>query len=343
MTELVLVANAGDATLSTFQLTPDGLERLAVSRLAGKCSTVALDPERSLVYAAVGGEDPGVTTLRLDPVTGALTPIAHRRGDAAMTYLSLTADGRILLGACYQRGYATTWTAAGGELADGPARLNYPNAHCVVPTADGRFAYVVSLGADLVVVCAIEADGGLRVVSEVPAPDGSGPRHLILNAAEDAAYVLTEFGGEALHYRRGADGGLTLTGRACGVDPARGLGHSRYGADPRAEHLIWGADLQLSADGRHLWCTERTESTLATLPVSADGTLGEATAFADVEAQPRGICLTGDGRLLVTGERSRHVSLYTADDQGVVHLQARAETGAGANWARTVSTGPVQG
>lgn len=71
-----------------------------------------------------------------------------------------------------------------------------------------------------------------------------------------------------------------------------GWKHSRFGADPAAEHLIWGADLHLA--GEYLVVSERCESTLSVLPVAAEGSLGEQVCVADTEKQPRGFNVTDD-------------------------------------------------
>ena len=167
-------------------------------------------------------------------------------------------DGAGLLGASYGGGYGITCAVADGVVGDAVSRIEFPNLHSVLPSADGKFAYFVSLGADLVAQYALTDD--LRLVALEPAtvaaPVGSGPRHLVLNDAQDAVYVLTEFSGQVLHFVRDAESGtLELRGTADAFDPSKGLAHSRFGADPRAEHLIWGADLHFGAGGRRLWCS----------------------------------------------------------------------------------------
>ena len=76
---LVLVANAGDGSLSTFRVSDDRLTRLAVTDGLTGCSTFAVDASRDLVYAAVKGEPAGIVTLALDRERGTLTP--HSRLD----------------------------------------------------------------------------------------------------------------------------------------------------------------------------------------------------------------------------------------------------------------------
>lgn len=341
---LVLVANAGDGTLSTFRLRDGALERRAVTEGLTGCSTFAVDADRDLVYAAVKGDapgkSPGILTLALDRESGRLTP--RTRLDlpgGGMNYLALTRDGTGLLGASYGGGYGISCRIADGVVGDPVSRVAYPNLHSVLPSADGRFAYFVSLGADLVAQYALDDDLALVPLTPatVSAPAGSGPRHLLVNDAQDAVYVITEFSGEVLHFVRDtASGTLALLGGASSVDTTKGLGHSVFGADPMANHYIWGADLHFGDGGTRIWCSERTESTLGAVGVAADGSLSPATEFTVTEPQPRGFALSPDGaHLVAAGERSTTVSLYAVEGPRLELLQ-QLETGNGANWVRFV-------
>ncbi|GAA5031159.1 lactonase family protein [Microbacterium fluvii] len=335
---LVFVANAGDGTISTFRFTGDALELLSTTEGLTGCSTFVVDGERDLVYAAVKGAPAGIVTLALDRETGALTEVARRDLDGGgLNYIALTRGGTALLGASYGGGYGIIAPIDGSRIGADVSRISYPNLHSVLPSADGRFAYFVSLGADLVAQYAIADDLLLTPLAEptVAASAGSGPRHLVLSAAQDAVYVLTEFSAEVLHFARDLDTGmLSLQGATAAFDAAAGLGRSRFGADPRAEHLIWGADLHFGADGQTLWASERTESTLGAVTVGAGGTLTPPARFTVTEPQPRGFALTPDGsRLVAAGERSTTVSLYAVEGDRLDLLQ-QAETGWGANWVR---------
>ncbi|GAA5087973.1 lactonase family protein [Microbacterium yannicii] len=335
---LVLVANAGDGSISTFRLSDGALERLAVTEGLDGCSCFAVDTSRDLVYAGVKGEPAGIVTLRLDRRTGRLEQFSRLDlPDGGMNYLALTREGTGLLGVSYGGGYGISAPVADGVVGQAVSRIAFPNLHSVRPSADGRFAYFVSLGADLVAQYAIDDALGLAPLDPetVGAPEGSGPRHLVLSAAQDAVYVLTEFSGEVLHYARDVRTGLLELKDAAPVfDPSRGLTHSRFGADPRAEHLIWGADLHFGAQERWLWATERTESTLAAASVAEDGSVSAPTEFTVTETQPRGFAISPDGAYLVAaGEQSTDVALYAVDENRLELLQ-RAETGHGANWVR---------
>ena len=341
---LVLVANAGEGSISTFGLTDGSLERLTVNAGLTGCSTFAVDSERDLVYAAVKGsaegEPAGILTLRLDRTTGVLENASRLDlPDGGMNYLALTRGGTGLLGAAYSGGYGISCPVTEGIVGEPVSRVEYPNLHSVLPSADGGFAYFVSLGDDLVAQYRVADDLSLTPLTPatVATPPGSGPRHLVLSDEQDAVYVLTEFSGEVLHFDRSAESGtLELRGSADAYDPTRDLRHSRFGADPRAEHLIWGADVHLADGGRRLWCSERTESTLAAVAIAADRTVSAPALFTTTEPQPRGFAVSPDGAYLIAaGELSTTVSLYAVDGDRLDLLQ-QAETGRGANWVRFV-------
>ncbi|WP_100810123.1 lactonase family protein [Microbacterium sp. BR1] len=343
-TPRVLVANAGDGSISVFRVVEQRLERLGVTGGLNDCSTFAVDAARDLVYAAVKGDasgrPAGILTLELDRTTGTLTPRSRLDlPDGGMNYLALAHAGTTLLGAAYSGGYGISCRIDGGVVGEPVSRVTFPNLHSVLGSADGRFAYFVSLGADLVAQYALDDDRRLVPLSPetVSAPTGSGPRHLVLNSANDAVYVVTEFSGEVLHYDRDiTTGTLGLRGATSVVDAAKGLGHSVFGADPMANHFIWGADIHWGADEATLWTSERTESTLAASTVGTDGAVTAPRRFQETEPQPRGFALSPDGSLLVAaGERSTTVSLYAVDGDRLELLQ-RAETGTGANWVRFV-------
>ena len=337
---LVLVANAGDSSISTFRLQHGELERIAVTDGVTGCSTFAVDSVRDLVYAAVKpdatSDSAGILTLSLDRETGALTPRSRRDlVGGGVNYIALSHGGTVLLGASYGGGYGFASVVRGGVVAEPASRVEFRNLHSVLPSADGRFAYFVSLGDDLIAQYALDDAAALAPLDPptTAAPEGSGPRHLVLNDAQDAVYVLTEFSGEVLHYARDTSTGtLVLQGSASAVDPSAGLAHSRFGADPIAENLIWGADLHAS-DGV-LWASERGASTLAAVEITADGSVSDATNFTATEPQPRGFAVSGSW-LVAAGERSTEVSLYAVEGDRL-ELRQRAETGHGANWVRFV-------
>ena len=338
MTSLAFVANATDGTVSTFLLDDGALRRLAVSEIGPGCSALAVDAERRQVHVAVKGDPPAIVSGRIRG-NGGLEPTSRRDVESSLTYLTLTPDGRTLLAASYGGGFGISLGVGDSGVGDVASRIDHPNMHCCAVGPDGKTAYFVSLGADLIAQCAL--DGAALTPLDpatVAAPAGCGPRHLVLTRDGRHGYVMTEFSGEVLHYRRSTHGALTLAEQVEAYDPGCGLRRSRLGADPIAGHLIWGADLHLSLDERIVWASERSESTLATVPIDADGTPRPAELFTRAERQPRGFAVSPDGRyLLCTGEKSTTVSLLQAEPDGRLVLRDQADTGRGANWVRFLS------
>lgn len=337
---LVLVANAGDGSISVFRSDGSALHRLAVTEDVPGCSNFVIDASRDLVYASVKGARPGILTLALDRETGSLTPVSHTElSRGGMNYLTLTRDGGAILGASYGGGYGILCPVTDGVVGDPTSIIEYPNLHSVTASSDGQFAYFLSLGADLVAQYSITDDLALNPLGSgvAAAPDGSGPRHIVLNGDEDAAYVLTEFTGEVLRFQRDTTTGeLSFVDGVTAYDTTANLTRGVLGADPSANHSIWGADVHWGAGGAHLWASERSESTLAALTVATDGTLDAPDHFTVTEKQPRGFAISADGQFLVAaGEQSTTVSLYAVRNNDL-ELLDRAETGNGANWVRFV-------
>ncbi|WP_395728420.1 lactonase family protein [Nakamurella sp.] len=324
--------------MSTFLLGDGTLRRVAVSEIGPGCSALAVDPARRQIHVAVKGDQPAIVSCRIHG-DGRLEQMSRRDVESSLTYLTLTPDGRALLAASYGGGFGISLAVGDSGIGDLVSRIAHPNMHSCAVGPDGTTAYFVSLGADLIAQCAL--DGAALTPLDPPtvaAPSECGPRHLVLTRDGRHIYVMTEFSGEVLHYRRSPDGILTLAGEAAASVPGRGLRPSRLGADPIAGHLIWGADLHLSLDEKICWASERSESTLATVPIDADGTPRSAERFTPAERQPRGFAVSPDGRyLLCTGEKSTTVSLFRTEPDGGLVFCEQAETGRGANWVRFLS------
>lgn len=339
MSELLLIANAGDGTVSTLRLHRDPAPRLEVLATSGDlpgCGTFAVDAARDLVFAGYKGDPPGIATLRLDRESGVLTEVGRSDVEASLAYLSLSADGRSLLGASYGGDFGAVWPVAGDALGDPHSRFAHRHVHCIVAAMVGEVerVYAVALGEDLVAQFTL-TDGRLTPLDPptVAAPAGSGPRHLVVEGG--SAYLMTEFSGEVIRYEVHDNGILHRAEAVDVVNPTAGLTHSRLGADPAQERLVWGADVHRA--GCYLLTSERSFSQLTVTRLSEAGQLGEVVGYTDTERVPRGFAVTADGELVVAvGERSTHAQLLRLDADGRLEQVDRVEIGRGANWVRFV-------
>lgn len=337
MSHLILVGNAKSGTISAIGLTEESFSETVNSKVGVGCSTFAISRDGRTVHVAVKDPDPAIVTLELDGETRRLRELGRREVDDALAYVALTPDESTVLVASYDGGWGAAHPLSDRLPQPATSRIEYRNLHAVVPSADGAHAYFASLGDDLIAPVRMTAEG-FEPMPTVDCPAGSGPRHLVLSEDQESLYLLTEFTGEAVRFARDAGTGqLTQQESVPGHDTTRGLATSEYGADPRANHLIWGADLHLAGRGQWLLCTERTESTLTAIAVSDEGVLGEQVGITGTEEQPRGFAVSPDGHLVVVvGERSGHATLYRLTDDGGLREQDRIATGEGPNWVRFV-------
>ena len=110
-------------------------------------------------------------------------------------------------------------------------------------------------------------------------------------------------------------------------------------APRNTDNDIWAADLHLTPNGRFLYASERTTSTLGAFRV--DGASGKLTYLGSTptEKQPRGFAIDPSGRfVVVSGEKSDTLSSYAIDaESGALKPVGRYPTGKGANWVEIVA------
>ena len=105
------------------------------------------------------------------------------------------------------------------------------------------------------------------------------------------------------------------------------------------DNNIWAADLHLAPNGRFLYASERTSSTIGVL--SVDGASGKLVYLGSTptEKQPRGFNIDPTGQFIVaSGEKSDRLAVYSIEPQtGALKPIGRYPTGKGANWVEIVS------
>ncbi|WP_433874702.1 lactonase family protein [Sinomonas atrocyanea] len=351
-TTYVFVACQTGEAVDTLSLDPETGALEHVSRAEGlpRVSALALDPagpggSAATLYAGVNADPWRTAALALDPATGAAMPHSVREVPASTCFISLAPGGGRIFSASYHEGLMVAYPVPGrsGEVVEYQSGRN---THSAVPSPDGRFVYAASLGEDRISWFALDAapdggsagEAGRRVVrpdGQVAEQPGSGPRHLRFNAAADRAYALHELSGDVTVYARdAATGALTLLQRISAVE-GLGLGpgsiRSTGNPDPGPD-VVWCADLRLTPDGRFLFATERSTSTIARFTVDGDGRLA-FLGHTPTETQPRGIAVDPSGGfLLACGERSDHLTAYRIGDDAGLTPVSRAATAGNPLW-----------
>lgn len=101
----------------------------------------------------------------------------------------------------------------------------------------------------------------------------------------------------------------------------------------------WAADIHLTPDGKYLYASERTSSTLAAFGVDPKtGTLSAIGSYAAAK-QPRGFAIDPSGRyLLAVGQLSDSMTSYTIDKKtGVLTRLTEIPMGKNPNWVEIVA------
>lgn len=347
---LVYIACATGGAVDAFALDAESgaLERLGRTEGLSHASSMALDTERGMLYAACNIDRPSpevpprVVALSLDPTSGGAAQVASRDLPVTTCYVSLAPGRDELFGASYHEGQLIRFPVPGN--GDGSVRTyaSGANTHCAVVSPDGRFVYAASLGDDRLSWFRLDGtnrggadDDAIAASGHVAVEHGSGPRHLRFNTSGDRVYVLHELSGDVSVFERDTETGhlglLQIVSAVEGLDLSRGAVRSPSTQDP-GQSVIWCADLRLTPDGRFLFASERSTSTIAAFRVDGGG-LVEFLGHTPTEAQPRGTAIDPSGRfLLVCGERSEHVSVYRIGGDGSLTSVARARTSGGPLW-----------
>lgn len=266
----------------------------AVSELGNKGEC-----EGEVLSFAIGAQD---KSLRL-------IDRASSRGGGP-THLCLSQDGKKVFGANFGGGQACSISVeSDGRLGttrvspqhsgSGPhPRQNKPHPHGVTLDPTGRFLLVPDMGNDQVVIHRFNGSTGEfapTATGSCPFPAGSGPRLLLFSPDGTTAYVLSELSAELFVLRWEATAGkLEILCRSP-------LDH------PEAEGASSAAAILMSADGRHLYTSNRRTHTIGVF--SIDGPTRPPTLIQSIESggfKPWGTGLSADGRWLLVANQASH-------------------------------------
>lgn len=351
----VYVSNAADGDIGSYRLSADGSLQPGPRFKAGAAvGPLAVSPNRRFLYAALRSQPYSVHAWSIARASGALQPLAVSPLAASCPYISLDQSGRWLFGASYHSNLVSVnAVGADGRVSAAPPQI-VPvgrNAHSIRVDASNRYVHVPALGTDQIFQFTFDAGTG-RLSSNTPAvmqlPPGTGPRHFVSSADRRYVYVLSELLATVSSFALDAGTGLlrelgsvSALAPDCALVPgAPRLAPGAAGAAPERnrEHDIWAADIHLRPDGRFLYVSERSSSTLSTLRVNADSGKLDYLGSTPTERQPRGFAIAPDGRHLVAcGEQSESISVYAIDQaSGALKLLRQYPGGKGALWVEIV-------
>lgn len=330
----VYVSNADSQDVSVFELdrSAGALKAVETLPVGGQAMPMALSPDKRVLYVALRSQPFRVLSLAIDPASGMLRKIGEASLADSMANIDTDATGRWLFAASYP-GHKITVNAIGKDGAVGAVQQlipTAPNAHAIHADAANRYVFATSLGGDNLSAWRFDAETGKLTANEpaltTVAPAKSGPRHFVWDKAQRHMYVLNELDA-GLHVMDYDKERGTL--RAVQTTTTLPVG---FAGKP------WAADLHLSPDGRWLYASERTSSTLSTYRV--DAATGQLQPLGQVptEKSPRGFAVDSSGRFLIAaGQDSNSVSLHPIDPAtGIPGTPVRFPAGKNPNWVEIV-------
>jgi 6-phosphogluconolactonase len=335
----VYVGNSDSQDISVLRLESDGeltpLATVAVPGPAvpGTSLPLAVSPDKKFLYAGLRNQPYSVVTFALDGRSGSLRYVGKGPLDNSMAYIATDRTGRFLLSASYDGDEVTVSPIGSDGVVGATAQkvATKPKAHCILPDAANRHVLHTSLGGDVIYQDNFDPATG-RLSPNDPATVSvkpkAGPRHLRFSPDERFVYLVNEL--DASIYVFPYDAASGTLQRPTQVATALPNGFS---GKP------WAADIHLTPDGKLLYASERTSSTLAAFRVnSGNGKLTSIGSYPTAR-QPRGFNIDPGGRyLLAVGQRSDSMMTYSIDGaSGKLTALKTYPMGKNPNWIEIVA------
>jgi 6-phosphogluconolactonase len=352
----VYVSNAEDGDIGMYTLQPDGSlqpgQRFKAEKLA---MPLAVSPDKRFLIAAVRSKPYQAYSYGIDPKSGALAAVGTGPLAESFPYIALDRRGRFLLGASYGAHLVSV------NPVDPDGKVGEPlqtiptarNAHAIRTDNSNRFVFVPHLGTDQVFQFLFDENTGRLAANTPPVlqlKQGTGPRHLVVSQDNRFVYLLNELTATVTTLALdGGTGTLKELDSASVLPPDTKLGPGvprgavgTPGANQAPRNTandVWAADLHLTPNGKFLYASERTSSTIGGFRV--DGATGKLTFIGSTptEKQPRGFAIDPSGRfVVVSGELSDMIATYAIDaESGALKPTGRYPTGKGSNWVEIVA------
>jgi 6-phosphogluconolactonase len=329
----VYVSNADSQEISVLLLdrASGALTAIDTVPVGGNVMPMAVSPDKRILYAALRSQPYRVASFAIDPATGKLKKLGEASLADSMANIDVDRSGRWLFAASYG-GHKITVNAIDKDGLVGPVQqliATRPNAHAIHADAANRYVFATSLGGDNISAWRFDATTGTLSANDpdlTTAPAKSGPRHFVWDAAQRRVYLLGELDGSlAVFDYDAARGALREVQRTTSLPPG-------FAGKP------WAADLHLAPDGRHLYASERTSSTIAVYEVDAASGQLKTLASVPTEKTPRGFAIDPSGRYLIaSGQESHAIAVYAIDPtSGALAPLQRYAVGKNPNWVEIV-------
>ncbi len=279
----------------------------------GNPSFLAVSNDGKFVYSVNEFDEGAVSAFAFDKKAGTLSFINSQKSNGSSPcYVSLDKTGKWLFCGNYSSGdlglFPIESNHSIGSLkqfikhsGSGPVpdRQGSPHVHCAIVSNDNKFLFVPDLGVDKVMIYPFNATSGIldeRKKMFATVDPGGGPRHIIFSKNNKYAYLIEEMSGCARVFEQ-KNGTLKLIQKI-------------YKLDSKESNA--GADIHLSPDGRFLYMSQRSNSTIQIFKVnSKSGKIGYMGAQSTMGNFPRNFTIHPSGNfLLVANQLSNDIVIF---------------------------------
>jgi 6-phosphogluconolactonase len=330
-------ADSQDVTVlelkSSGELTPVDTAAVPGPAKPGGSLPLAVSPDKKRLYVGLRNEPYSAVTFAIDAKTGKLTLVGPGPLADSMAYVVTDRSGKFLLGASYS-GHKVTVNPIGPNGVVQPAQqimATQPNAHCIMPDPSNRYVLHTSLGGDLVYQEKFDVKTGKLTPNDPPSVSvnaKAGARHLVFSSNRKFVYLVNELDASIYVFPWDARTGTLKKEVQVATALPRGF-----------EGKPWAADIHLTPDGKFLYASERTTSTLAAFSVDLKTGLLTSIDSYPTERQPRSFDIDPTGRyLLSVGQLSNSMTSYAIDKAtGKLTRLKEYPVGKNPNWVEIVS------
>ncbi|MQR01904.1 lactonase family protein [Glaciimonas soli] len=332
---MVYLSNADSRDIYVMELNPQDGSLSLVEKVptGGTVMPLAISPNHEFLYASLRSEPYSVSSFSIDPKNGKLDLLSTVPLADNMANLATDKSGHFLLAASYLGNkISVNPIGQNGEIKTPPVEVinTGKNAHAIATDPSNTHLFASNLGSDVILQFKFDSVTG-RVTPNTPpsvaTKAGAGPRHFVFDTKARFVYSTNELDGTLNTYRYDAvTGTMTLL-----------VTDSLLPPDFKGGALA-PADIHLTPDGRFLYASERTSSTLTGFSVNPDS--GKLTLIGSTrtETQPRGFNIDPSGRfLLAVGQKSNGVSSYAIDQEtGTLKLLHQYPVGKNPNWVEMI-------
>jgi len=355
----VYISNIEDADISAYELATGPNPHLnPIGRFpAGKfVMPMAVTPDNKNLYASVRSKPFSLSMYQIDQVNGQLKWVGAIPLPDSMVNVSIDKTGKWLLATSFGgHNNSVNQIQVNGYVNPIPSQA-FPsggkNPHAIIFDQSNKFVYVPQLGTDEIKIHAFNGSQAKPLsesASSVSLQKQQGPRHIVISPDNKFAYVITEMTGEVIVFSRDIKTGMLTQIQAVSSLPADtklvpGRPRPPTGS-PEAtafddSNMIFSAEIKLTPNGKFLYTSERTKSTLSGFEVDTQTGKVKHLFTKPTEEMPRGFNVDPSGQFLVaSGQKSDKVSLYSINQTtGDLSLIERVPGGKGANWVTIIST-----